>query len=274
MNHVKFCQMTVISIGIFALNAIGINPATAGQPTAKLDLAAKPGAGLDIGLQPILSKTSNSRIALQQGAAAQEKQPLGIGVTTRVGTLGIGIDVAKSITPQFDARLGFNFGSASSSRTESGIDYDASLNLSSIQLLGDYHPFGGGFRITGGLLSQNNKFSVVSKPNSSGSYTIGGISYPASQVGGITGEYTFGNSIAPYLGIGFGQPANEGFGFNADLGVLFTGSPKVTLNATNPVFNNTPITRTPLDNQARQTENDLKGFNIYPVLSIGLSYGF
>jgi hypothetical protein len=58
------------------------------------------------------------------------------------------------------------------------------------------------------------------------------------------------------------------------LGVMFTGSPKVSLNASNPAFNNNPITRAQLDNQARQTENDLKGFNVYPVLSIGLSYGF
>jgi hypothetical protein len=48
----------------------------------------------------------------------------------------------------------------------------------------------------------------------------------------------------------------------------------VTLNASNPTFNNDPTTRAQIDAQVRQTENDLKGFNVYPVLSIGLSYGF
>ena len=55
---------------------------------------------------------------------------------------------------------------------------------------------------------------------------------------------------------------------------MFTGAPQVTLNASNPDFNSNPITRARIDNKARQTEADLKGFNIYPVVSVGVSYGF
>ena len=115
---------------------------------------------------------------------------------------------------------------------------------------------------------------MTSKPNSNGSYTIDNNQYQASDVGSLTGEYKYGNSIAPYVGIGIGKSTNDGFGFNADLGVMFTGAPKVTLNASNQTFNNDAIARTRLDNQVRQTENDLKGFNVYPVISVGLSYGF
>ena len=277
MSHLKHYRNIAISIGILALNAIAINAATAAELVSIVDRSApQPGLGLDIGLQPILARDLPKRLAVDPGTtAAPAKQPAGIGVSTRVGTLGIGVDVAKSITPQLNGRLGFNFGNVNSNRTDSGINYDAQLNLSSVQLFGDYYPFSSsGFRVTGGLLAQNNRFSVTSKPSAGGTYTIANTLYQTSEVGSLTGEYKYANSIAPYIGIGIGKSTSEGLGFNADLGVMFAGSPKVSLTASNPTFNNNAITRAQLDNQVRQTENDLKGFNVYPVLSIGLSYGF
>jgi hypothetical protein len=298
MPNLRFSHFVALSLSSLVLNSIGISPAAAKESTINISIA-QTGLGLDIGLDDSLLKLTGTRVAVNQTGLdiglddslltltgsriainqaptpeANAKQPLGLGVTARVGTLGLGVDVAKSFNPQFSGRLGFNFGSVNTNRTESGVSYDAKLNLSSVQLLGDYHPFGGSFRITGGLLSQSNKFSVTGKPDGGGSYTIDNTTYSAAQVGNLTGEYQYGNSIAPYVGIGFGQPANEGFGFNADLGVMFTGSPKVNLTASNPAFNNNSTTRAGLDRQERQTENDLKGFNVYPVLSVGLSYGF
>jgi hypothetical protein len=277
MSHLTYYRLTSISIGMFILNTIAINPATAAELLAIIDRpTAQAGLGLDIGLQPIIAqKLSTDRIAIKQGTTADGRQPVGLGVTAKVGTLGIGVDVAKSFTSQLNGRLGFNFGNISTNRTDSGINYDAQLNLSSVQLFGDYYPFSSSsFRVTGGLVAQNNRFSVTSKPSGNSTYTIDGTQFSSSDVGNLTGEYKYGNSIAPYLGIGIGKSTNEGLGFNADLGVMFTGSPKVSLNASNPTFNNNPTTRTQLDNQVRQTENDLKGFSVYPVLSVGLSYGF
>jgi hypothetical protein len=276
MSHFIRCSLSAIACVSIGLTAIGSNPATAKENVAMQDsLPASRGQGLDIGLQPIIpTEPTKPRIA-QQNTTPSARQPLGIGVTARVGTLGIGLDVGKSLSPQFDARLGFNFGNVGFNRTDSGIDYDSQLNLSSVQLFGDYYLFGGNsFRITGGLVAQNNRFSVTSRPSGGGTYTIDNQTFSASQVGNLTGEFKYANSIAPYLGIGLGHSTNEGFGFNADLGIMFTGAPKVTLNASNPAFNNNPTTRGAIDNQIRQTENDLRGFNIYPVLSIGVSYGF
>jgi hypothetical protein len=281
MSQINPYRLTAISIGIMIVNAIATNSATANELVSIVDRSTpQTRVGLDIGLEPIIlnnvaQKSSKPPIAVEPITTNNARQPLGLGLSTRIGTLGIGVDVAKSIAPQVNGRVGFNFGNIGSNRTDSGINYDAQLNLSSVQLVGDYYPFrSNGFRVTGGLVAQNNKFSVTSKPNGNGSYTIDGTQYNTSDVGTLTGEYKYSNSIAPYFGIGIGKSTNEGFGFNADLGVMFTGSPKVTLNASNPTFNSNPIARTQLDNQVRQTENDLKGFNVYPVLSIGLSYGF
>jgi hypothetical protein len=213
-------------------------------------------------------------LSLPSAAHSQPKESHGIGVNGSIGTLGIGVNLNKSITSQLGARLGVNFGSIGANQSNSGVDYNANLDLGSAQLLADFYPFGGGLRLTGGLMYQNNRLSVTSKPTNGNSYTINNTQYSAADVGALKGEFQYGNSIAPYVGIGFGQAKQEGFGFNADLGVLFTGAPKVNLNATNPVFNNNPTTRSAIDAQIRQTENDLKGFTVYPVLSVGISYGF
>lgn len=284
MSHLTCYRLAAVAIGISIATAFSTVPVSAKELGAIVDLdpglQTPLGRGLDIGLQAIIIqadplKSSKQPIATTLGTTSNQRQPLGLGFSTRVGTLGIGVDVAKSVTPQVNGRLGFNFGKIDVNRTDSGINYDSQLNLSSVQLFGDYFPFSSsGFRVTGGLVAQNNKFSVTSKPSGTGTYTIDNTIYPISAVGSLTGEYKYGNSIAPYVGIGIGKSTNDGFGFNADLGVMFTGAPKVTLNASNPTFNTNPITRTQLDNQVRQTENDLKGFNVYPVLSIGLSYGF
>lgn len=273
MSRFAYYRLTAISIGILILNAISIAPAAAKSLVTIVDRQTPVSKlGLDIGLQPIVPyKVSQSN----GQSIANERNSAGIGITARVGTLGAGVEVAKSLTPQFSGRLGLNFGNVGFNRTDSGINYDSQLNFSSVQLFGDYYPFGSSsFRVTGGLVAQNNRFSVAGKPSGNGTYTIDGVQYPASAVGTLSGEYKYGNSIAPYLGIGIGKSTNEGFGFNADLGVMFTGAPKVSLSASNPAFNNNPITRNQIDNQARQTENDLRGFNVYPVLSVGLSYGF
>jgi hypothetical protein len=199
---------------------------------------------------------------------------LGLGVTARIGTLGIGLEAAKSIIPQLDARLGVNFGNVSFNRTDSGIQYDSKLDLSSVHLLGDFYPIpGSNLRVTGGFVSQNNRFSVTGTPQG-GTYTFNGTQYDANAVGNLTGQFKYGNSIAPYLGVGFGQATSNGFSFNADLGVMFTGSPQVSLNASNPLFQAIPGAQDNLNSQIAQTQNDLKGFNVYPVLSVGFSYGF
>lgn len=298
MSQLTYSRLSTMAIGIIGANALAIDSALAKGLVGIIDRSpVKLVRGLDIGLQPIIPRrvtrapAIDRRIdiglqpiipdkvaqapAINGSVAANSKQPLGIGVTAKVGTLGVGIDASKSFTPQLNGRLGVNFGNIGLNRTDSGIDYDARLNLSSEQLFGDYYPSSNStFRITGGIIAQNNRVAVTSRPSSNGSYTIAGNQYAASTVGTLNGEYAYGNSIAPYVGIGIGKSTSEGLGFNADLGLMFTGSPKVSLNASNPTFNNNPVTRAQLDSQARQTENDLRGFNIYPVLSVGVSYGF
>lgn len=63
------------------------------------------------------------------------------------------------------------------------------------------------------------------------------------------------------------KPGNR-WGFSANLGVMFAGSPKVELTAPDN------IPAGDVEAERKQLEDDLDWLNIYPVLSLGLSYQF
>jgi hypothetical protein len=212
-------------------------------------------------------------------APEQEPKKWAVGVHTQFSTTGfIGVDAGYKFSPNLHARLGINTVGFGYNYSSQGIDYNASLSPTNVHLLGDYFPFGGGLRVTGGFVFQNNRFNGSAKSNASNQININGTNYNASQIGTVETSGNFSNSVAPYLGIGFGTPISEGFGFNVDLGVMFAGSPTVSLAANNispavPVAVQNQL-RSDLAAQQQKTNADIRNFNIYPVLSIGVSYAF
>jgi predicted nucleic acid-binding Zn ribbon protein len=68
---------------------------------------------------------------------------------------------------------------------------------------------------------------------SQGSYTINGTTYSSSQLGSLSGRLKFGNSVSPYLGFGWGNPAGESgrVHFLFDVGAIYGGTPTVALSA-------------------------------------------
>lgn len=199
-------------------------------------------------------------------------QAEGVGVVVKAGTLGGGVEIAKSINPKFNARLGYNTFSTDDSSTEGGINYDISLKLGSAALLLDWHPFAGGLRATVGALYNGNKLEMTATPT--GTYDIGGTSYTASEVGTLTGEVTF-DDFAPYVGIGWGNAVEEGqkLMFALDIGVAFQGSPKADLTA-NGTLASDPTFQANLAAEEAQLNSDLEDFKIYPVIAVGIGYHF
>jgi len=212
-------------------------------------------------------------LALMQSAAFAE----GTAVTAKVGTLGLGADIAVQ-TPHEGVvgRLGFNAFNYSFNGMRNTVNYNAKLQLQTVTALADWYPSSdAGFRVSGGLVYNNNKASFAGTPTG-GTYTLGGVVYNATQIGGVNGTTTF-NSVAPYLGIGFGNPvaSGKGWGVTSDIGILFQGSPKTTLTATCGVGVAPAVcAQVQASTAAEQTKlNDsLKNFRYYPVASIGVSY--
>lgn len=191
-----------------------------------------------------------------------------IGVGVKAGTLGIGVEGTFALAGGLNLRAGINNYTYGYSDSASDIDYDIDLELESYALLLDWHPFSGTFKLTAGLLSNKNRVAMRATPN--GTVTIGGTPYPAATVGNLRGEIDF-KKTAPYAGLGWGNAAGKtsGFGFSAELGVLFQGAPDVTLRSSNST-----VSQDDLDAEARDIENDLDNFKAYPVISFGFSYQF
>ena len=72
-----------------------------------------------------------------------------------------------------------------------------------------------------------------------------------------------------------GKPSGHGFGLTFDLGVLYQGSPKLSVQAhpTNPAI--VPASfYTNLEAERAKTENDIKNYKYWPVVGVGFSFSF
>ncbi len=198
-----------------------------------------------------------------------------LGVTAKLGTLGFGAELNLGLTDHFGTRIGLNTFTYKYNGNSSSVNYDFKLQLQSASVIADWYPFAGSFRTSAGVLYNNNQATLNALPTG-GSYSINGTTYLASDVGSIHGSMTF-NKVAPYLGIGWGNPVakNKGWGLTSDLGVLFQGQPKTSLVATcSASFPALQCASLQSDTAAENAklESDLKNFKWWPVVSIGISY--
>ena len=193
-------------------------------------------------------------------AACGAAQAAGVGV--RIGTTGLGVDLAKNVAPTLDVRVGYSGGSWGYDTSTSNASYKGDLKLSNLNALLDFHPLGPLFRISGGVIFNKNKYDATGTVN--------------GQPGSIDARVESGRSAAPYLGIGYGNVAGTGVNFYADLGVMFMGTPKATLTANCSGLS--PAQCTVLQNQTASEQQALQDkldrFKAYPVLNIGLTIGF
>ena len=189
----------------------------------------------------------------------------------KVSTLGYGLDVAFPMTESIDARIGFNTFSYNTNKNSNGTNYSGQLSLGTLAALADWHPWEGSFRLTGGLMYNNNKFSMTAQPTGA-TVMVGGKPYAAAGTS-VNANVTFG-TIAPYLGLGWGSaPKDTGFSFAADFGIMFQGKPKGAVTATGPGANQAGLQNSLIQANA-DLNASLKNFQYYPVASVGIGYTF
>ena len=190
--------------------------------------------------------------------AAGPAHAFGIGV--RAGTTGIGADLAWDIAPTLSARVGYSALKWSHDVETSAVDYDGRLELGNLNTLIDFHPLGPVFRISGGLIFNDNKYDLRSKEFG----------------GALRGTVEAGKSAAPYLGIGWGTVAGAGVNFYADLGIMFMGSPKARLSVDCTGVSASACSQAQSQAAAEQArlEDELKHLKYFPVLNLGLTIGF
>lgn len=195
-------------------------------------------------------------------------QAQGIGVAAHVGSMGVGADIALHFSPSLGVRVGGNFVPADISFDAGGLSYDFDIPPRFTAML-DLHPGGSAFRISVGVMKADDISLSAAFVDST---LIGGILWAPSDVGTLTAEFDT-KDLAPYVGIGIGNPAGGPFGFFLDIGVGLWGTPQLMLAADGALSNNAIFINELAVEQA-EMQNDIDKITVYPVFSIGFSIGF
>ena len=192
-------------------------------------------------------------------------------VYANVGLPGIGLGYAHPIDSRFTVRADFmTLGSRSKSTTEEGIRYDGRYKLQRLAVLGDWFPFGGSFRLTGGLSSNQYKVTLDAT-GENGSLTIGDRTYTTTAADGLKVEVKF-PSVTPYLGIGWGHQSASGWRFGADIGAL-VGRAKVDATVRGALASE-PDIQANLDKELAELRDGVGKVRAIPQLSVAIGYCF
>lgn len=213
----------------------------------------------------ILALLAPVAVLTAQGSSSQGAD---VSIAVRVGTLGIGPEISKLVTPHLGARVGINFFSESHTFTQSNANVDATLKLKAFTGLVDFYPAArGSFRLSAGVIT--NPVTVTGSGTPSGNITLNDHQYTSAQVGAmtVTGQWP---SASPYVGLGFGTAAasHSGFHFAFDVGAAVSKS-TVTLTSTGAASNST--LRSDLAAQSSTIQNKVP---VYPVVEFGIGYRF
>ena len=199
-------------------------------------------------------------------------------IALRGGTLGIGLDLDFGLTESLTLRVGYSGFNYDDTVDDSDVRYDGELQLRNASALLDWHAFGGGFRLSFGAFGAGSKVDVVGVPTG-GTYEIGDDVFTAAQVGSLRGEIEFGNSVAPYVGIGWGNTVDpaERITFVFDIGAMYSGTPDVNLTAQCGVSVPT-ATCNRLATAVQEEEDEIADeaglYEWYPVISLGIAVRF
>jgi hypothetical protein len=187
----------------------------------------------------------------------------------------VGVHLSVPVQPNVNARFGVNAMNYSYSDNTSDVDYDFKLKLQTFDALLDWFPAGGGFRLSGGVVYNGNKVDARARSNSTGSYTFNGRTYTAADAGTVNGRIDF-RKAAPYLGIGWGNALakDKGWGFSADLGVLFQGAPRTSMTSSGCTLPDCSQLQSDITAENRKLNDEVDSFKAYPVIRFGVSYKF
>lgn len=242
--------------------------------------------------QPDGNNEAGGAVVEQSPAPAQSERMFAskVGVGVRMSLLGAGIEAATPITYHTNLRVGFNTFSYSRGFTNDGTNYAASLNFRSFETHFDWFPFAGGFHLSpGAMLYNGNQIKANASVPGTQSFTLGGTSYTSDPANPITGTGKIGfNSVAPTFMLGWGnlvpRKENKHISIPFEVGMMFQGSPKATLNLAGTACDSPGVNcqnvagDTTFQNNviAQQTKlnNDMSFFKVYPIISLGFGYKF
>lgn len=195
-------------------------------------------------------------------STVQAADSTGFALAGKLSSLGYGAELGYRFNDQFALRAGANIGSIDANAVDTGTNFNYNMTFNNIPVMLDWFVAGGAFRITGGLVSNNN----ILTGTANGVIDIGSTTY----TGSASTETRFAKTSS-YFGIGWsGVPSTtRGFGISFDLGILFQGSPTTTITSTSQ-----PVSPADIAAQEATINENLKNLKYWPVVSLEIGYTF
>jgi len=206
-----------------------------------------------------------------------------IAIAPVITTEGYGGQVAVPLyMPFIDLNTGFTTFNLTHSFKADGVNFNGKLRLGTVPLYLSVFPFRNGFHIDAGIDINQNRASVTGDLPAGSSVIYNGQSYTvpntvtALELSSAYGS-THYNAVAPYVGIGYGNPFEGGpWTFQISLGAMFQGGSHVSLTGDDSFL--PPPARV----QVKQEEvsdagiinHDLNFLRVIPLLNIGIYYRF
>ncbi len=205
-------------------------------------------------------------------ATTNSANAVDFAIGANAGTPGLGLNATLGITEKVHVRGIFNYFQYDFDENEDGVDYELDLDLNSFGALIDWHPLGGSFRISGGIFANGNDITGTGRGQAGTTVEFGDMIFNADELGTVDASIDF-DSVAPYLGVGWGNALGEGrWAFMVDIGVFFQGEPDVRL--TTPEVD--PLIAAVVEAERARAQSELEdevdNFDLFPYLSFGISF--
>jgi hypothetical protein len=189
-----------------------------------------------------------------------------------VGLPGVVVGYAFSVNQQLGLRVDAGTpGSIPKNGTYDGVDFNGTATYNRVGLVGDYFPFSGGFRFTGGLTINKASLDLKSHFDGTTSVDINGhvVTPSASDYFNVTVKFP---TVMPYLGLGWGHDERQkGLGFVADVGVSFG---RASLSRDTNLVGQYGITNADVDAKLNTVRDSIGQLTWLPSASLGLSYRY
>ena len=212
-------------------------------------------------------------------AAAQTTRAAALDLSG--GTTGIAGHAQVALHDRVALRMGYNWlDFAADDEEYDGVVYDGNLEFSGFGGFVDVHPLANALTLTGGVFVGDKSVLLEGTPQAA--VEIGDQTFTPDQIGVLTGEAGFADA-AGFVGVGWdGSLYKEGpIALIVRGGVMIAGDPSVTLDAS--ILSDPSVTlpageaarlRAALDQEAVRLEEDIDDYAYWPVLTVGLGFGF